>query len=152
MTHDEIKRANLIKMGFQCGKCDKIYDLDHPVNETANFWKVPETPEKILDKCHVTTEPWEYYGFAGRRMARNYNLFKLRGKWYKVAPALVEMFIQLGVIEEALEGHLNNPRPTHIHRQVDVFTLAEKLNVPPPLKDYQRKRAQTKAFVDRIKK
>lgn len=150
MTPKDVRRANLIKMGFTCEKCGKVYEDGHPVDSSA-YWTI--TDEKSLqDKCNNAVGSRTYYAFRSRRTLRNYNLFRIRGNWYKVRSSLVDMFLQLTEIEEGVQGHISHPEPINISRQVDIFTVAEKLGLSPPMNDYQQKRAKTKAFIERIKR
>jgi hypothetical protein len=150
MTQDEIRRANLIKMGFACNKCGLIYEDGHPI-DSAYFYRAKASDE-IKDKCNNEVGSTTYYSFRAKKILRNFSLFRIRGKWFKVRGPLVDMFIRMAEIEEGVMGNIYYPRPTEITRQVDIFTAAEKLGLPPPLNDYQQKRAKTRAFVERIKK
>lgn len=143
MTHDEIKRANLIKLGFQCSKCSLIYDLDHPVDRG---W---DSTLYHVDKC------WNYlpnyYSHLYYRDARHFTTCKVRGKWYKIAPAMMDKFLRVTVIDEGIVGNINYPRPKIIRRQVDIYTMAKELGVKAPLNDYQERRATGRAFVEMVK-
>lgn len=149
MTSDEIRRTNLIKMGFTCKKCGLVYEDGHPLDEIS-FWKAPAG--EIKDKCNNSLGSLTYYSFRSRKILRNFTLFRVQNKWYKVRSPLVDMFIRMVEIDEGVMGHIYHPRPTEVTRQVDLFTVAEKLGIPPPLNDYQKKRAKTRAFVERIKR
>jgi len=150
MTHDEIRRTNLIKLGFTCKKCGLIYEDGHPMDSSYSYRAVK--PEDIKDKCNNELGSTTYYSFRTKKILRNFTLFRVKGKWFKVRGPLVDMFVRMAEIEEGVMGSIYYPRPTEITRQVDIFTAAEKLGLPPPLSDYQQKRAKTRAFVERIKK
>lgn len=150
MTSDEIRRINLIKMGFTCDKCGGVYEDGHPI-DGSYYWKALKE-EDIKDKCNNSVGNTAYYSFRTKKILRNFTLFRVKGKWYKVRSPLVDMFIRMTEIEEGVMGSIHYPKPTDITRQVDIFTAAEKLGLPPPLNDYQKKRAKTRAFVERIKR
>ncbi len=150
MTPQEILRKNLIKMGFTCNKCGRVYSDDHPMDPANSYWL--KSTADITDTCNNEPMSRTYYTFRSRRTIRNYNLFKLQGQWYRVRAPLVEMFLSMAEIEEGVMGSIHYPEPIEIARQVDIFTAAEKLKLPPPLNAYQQKRAKSKAFIERIKK
>lgn len=149
MTPEQIRKANLIKMGFTCNKCGLIYGEDHPM-DAGSWYSVPTDPKDIVDKCNNTGDG-SYYTFKWKRIARNFTLFRVKGQWYKVRGPLVDMFLKMAEIEEGVQGNIHYPKPIDITRQVDIFTAAEKLGLPPPLNTTQKRRAKSKAFVERIK-
>ncbi len=149
MTPEEIRRANLIKMGFTCGKCGLIYDDGHPM-DSHSWYAKPVDPSSVQDKCNNSGDGL-YYTFRWKRMARNFTLFRVQGTWYKVRGPLVDMFLKMTAIEEGVQGNIQYPKPVDITRQVDIFTAAEKLGLPPPMNTTQKRRAKSKAFVERIK-
>jgi hypothetical protein len=148
MTPEEIYKNNLIKMGMQCSKCGKIYGIDHL--ENPYYIAVGEP---IVDACEpIKRTGGYYYSFRWSHCVRNFNLFKVKGEWYKVRGALQDKFLSTVEIEEGIIGHIQYPEPINITRQVDIYTMATRLGVPPALNAQQQKLAKSRAFVELVKK
>jgi len=138
---NDIFKKNLDKLGAKCTSCGKYFGVDH----SEYKWDSPA--QKYTAECGSAPYPDAY-----NRLYRNFTTLKIKGLWYKIKPNLLEKVLNFVEIDEGLNcSYLNWPRPIIVDRQVDIFTLAQRLGLEPPLNSMQKSRAKGKAFVEKIK-